>query len=165
MATYKEIQAYVKDKYGFQPKMCWIAHMKEVCGIPVKNAPNRISPANCDYLIYPYYPAYTMGCYQIVISGDNGSADLLFVLEFVIYFITLLTIKSVNSCSPFLSNATLSSSLKSLKYLPSSTKEITSKGFPLCFLFEFGIEDSLSGESFISLVNVPSFVINAIPVK
>ena len=46
MATYKEIQAYVKDKYGFQPKTCWIAHMKEVCGIPVKNAPNRISPAN-----------------------------------------------------------------------------------------------------------------------
>ena len=46
MATYKEIQAYVKDKYGFQPKTCWIAHMKEVCGIPVKNAPNRISPTN-----------------------------------------------------------------------------------------------------------------------
>ena len=33
MATYKEIQAYVKEKYGFQPKTCWIAHMKEVCGI------------------------------------------------------------------------------------------------------------------------------------
>lgn len=46
MATYKEIQAYVKEKYGFLPKTCWIAHMKEVCGIPVKNAPNRISPDN-----------------------------------------------------------------------------------------------------------------------
>lgn len=45
MATYKEIQGYVKETYGFSPKTCWIAHMKEVCGIPVKNAPNRISPS------------------------------------------------------------------------------------------------------------------------
>jgi len=29
-------------------------------------------PCSFDYLIYPYYPAYTMGCYQIVISSDNG---------------------------------------------------------------------------------------------
>lgn len=41
MATYKEIQQYVKQKYGYIPKTCWIAHMKEVCGIPVKVAPNR----------------------------------------------------------------------------------------------------------------------------
>lgn len=33
MATYKEIQKYVKDIHGFVPKTCWIAHMKEVCGI------------------------------------------------------------------------------------------------------------------------------------
>ena len=46
MATYKEIQSYVKEKYGFLPKTCWIAHTKEVCGIPVKNSPNRISPDN-----------------------------------------------------------------------------------------------------------------------
>lgn len=45
MATYKEIQGYVKETYGFLPKTCWIAHMKERCGIPVKNAPNRISPS------------------------------------------------------------------------------------------------------------------------
>ena len=43
LATYKEIQEYVKGKYGFQPKTCWIAHMKEVCGLPVKVAPNRYS--------------------------------------------------------------------------------------------------------------------------
>ena len=43
MATYKEIQEYVKDKYGFQPKTCWIAHMKEVCGLPVKVAVNEKS--------------------------------------------------------------------------------------------------------------------------
>ena len=24
-------------------------------------------------LIYPYYPAYTMGCYHFVITGDNGN--------------------------------------------------------------------------------------------
>lgn len=42
MATYKEIQNYVKETYGFIPKTCWIAHVKEECGISVKNAPNRI---------------------------------------------------------------------------------------------------------------------------
>ena len=46
MATYKEIQGYVKETYGFLPKTCWIVHMKELCGIPVKNAPNRISPSH-----------------------------------------------------------------------------------------------------------------------
>ncbi|MBR6534378.1 MAG: hypothetical protein IKT65_02260 [Clostridia bacterium] len=43
MATYKEIQEYVKQKYGFQPKTCWIAHMKELCGLKVKVAHNRHS--------------------------------------------------------------------------------------------------------------------------
>lgn len=46
MATYKEIQGYVKETYGFLLKTCWIAHTKELCGIPVKNAPNRISPSH-----------------------------------------------------------------------------------------------------------------------
>jgi len=40
MATYKEIQDYVKQKNGFQPKTCWIAHMKELCGLNVKVAHN-----------------------------------------------------------------------------------------------------------------------------
>ena len=43
MATYKEIQSYVKAEYGYVPKTCWIAHMKEICGLPVKIAPNRYS--------------------------------------------------------------------------------------------------------------------------
>ncbi len=43
MATYKEIQEYVKRKYGFIPKTCWIAHMKELCSIYVSVAPNRHS--------------------------------------------------------------------------------------------------------------------------
>jgi hypothetical protein len=43
IVTYKEIQAYVKDKYGCSVKTCWIAHAKELAGLPVKSAPNRIS--------------------------------------------------------------------------------------------------------------------------
>lgn len=43
MATYKEIQTYVKETYGTTIKTCWIADMKEKCGLPKKIAPNRIS--------------------------------------------------------------------------------------------------------------------------
>ncbi len=43
MATYKEIQTYVKTAYGFVPKSCWIAHMKEICGLSVKVSHNRYS--------------------------------------------------------------------------------------------------------------------------
>ena len=42
MATYKELQEYIKITYGFIPKTCWIAHMKEVCGLNRKDAVNRI---------------------------------------------------------------------------------------------------------------------------
>ena len=42
MATYKEIQKWVKNKYNYMPKTCWIAHVKELSGIPVRKAPNRI---------------------------------------------------------------------------------------------------------------------------
>jgi len=43
MATYKEIQIYVKEKYGVGLKTCWIADMKEKSGIVTRKAPNRIS--------------------------------------------------------------------------------------------------------------------------
>jgi hypothetical protein len=43
MATYKEIQEWVKKHYGFVPKTCWIADVKERCGFPVKPAPNRLN--------------------------------------------------------------------------------------------------------------------------
>ncbi len=42
MTTYRKIQIYVKNKHGFVPKTCWIAHAKEIFGIPVYKAPNRI---------------------------------------------------------------------------------------------------------------------------
>lgn len=41
MATYKQIQDYVKSIYGFQPKTCWIADVKEQAGLPVRRAWNR----------------------------------------------------------------------------------------------------------------------------
>jgi len=44
MATYSEIQIWVKSKYGFVPKTCWIAHAKEICGLEPSLAPNRLSP-------------------------------------------------------------------------------------------------------------------------
>ena len=41
MATYREIGAWVKREYGFTVKTCWIAHCKELCGLPRRDAPNR----------------------------------------------------------------------------------------------------------------------------
>lgn len=41
MATYKEIQAWIRDEYGWQPKTCWIAHCKQIKGLPLKPAWNR----------------------------------------------------------------------------------------------------------------------------
>ena len=41
MATYKEIQDWVREEHGFSIKSCWIAHMKEQCGLPLRSAPNR----------------------------------------------------------------------------------------------------------------------------
>lgn len=43
MATYKEIQSFVKNKYGFSVKTCWIAHVKEIKGLKPRVAPNRES--------------------------------------------------------------------------------------------------------------------------
>lgn len=38
IATYSEIQEYVKTKYGKVVKTCWIAHAKEICGLnPTKS--------------------------------------------------------------------------------------------------------------------------------
>lgn len=42
MATHKQIQAWVKQQYGFTPETCWIAHVKEISGLPLQEAPNRI---------------------------------------------------------------------------------------------------------------------------
>jgi addiction module HigA family antidote len=44
MPTYKDIQDKVKQMYGFKPKTCWIAHTKEIMGLPVRQAANRKGP-------------------------------------------------------------------------------------------------------------------------
>lgn len=41
MATYKQIQAWVKQQYGFVPKTCWIADVKHQAGLPMRVAYNR----------------------------------------------------------------------------------------------------------------------------
>lgn len=43
MATYKEIQNYVKSNFGYVPKTCWIAHCKEIHGLQPKVSSNRHS--------------------------------------------------------------------------------------------------------------------------
>jgi hypothetical protein len=44
MATYKQISDWVKRRFGFVPKKGWIAHTKEMLGIPVRFARNRHDP-------------------------------------------------------------------------------------------------------------------------
>jgi 23S rRNA (uracil1939-C5)-methyltransferase len=40
-ATYQEIQKWVEQHHGFQPKTGWIAHCKELQGVPLREAANR----------------------------------------------------------------------------------------------------------------------------
>ncbi len=40
-ATYQEIQKWVRQRHGFEPKTCWIAHCKELSRLPVRAAANR----------------------------------------------------------------------------------------------------------------------------
>ena len=44
MATYAEIQDWIRRKHGVTVKTCWIAHAKELCGLPLRSAPNRTAP-------------------------------------------------------------------------------------------------------------------------
>ncbi len=43
MATYAQIQRDVKSRHNRSIKTCWIAHVKELNGLPVRMAPNRAS--------------------------------------------------------------------------------------------------------------------------
>jgi hypothetical protein len=40
-ATYKEIRQWMQKEFGYAPETCWIAHCKELNGLPLRNAPNR----------------------------------------------------------------------------------------------------------------------------
>lgn len=44
MATYPQIWQYTKKQFGYVPKPCWIAHMKELCGLNPRMAYNRHDP-------------------------------------------------------------------------------------------------------------------------
>lgn len=44
MATYKQIQDDVRQRHGQSVKTCWIAHVKDLNGLPMRTAPNRQSP-------------------------------------------------------------------------------------------------------------------------
>jgi len=44
MATYRDIQSWVKKKHGFEPKTCWVADVKASFGLTARQAPNRINP-------------------------------------------------------------------------------------------------------------------------
>lgn len=50
MATYKEIQEYIKNKYGYVAKTCWIAHTKSEMGITTRMAANR---KDAEKRVYP----------------------------------------------------------------------------------------------------------------
>jgi hypothetical protein len=41
MATNKQIQGWVKERYGFIPKTFWFTYVKHVAGLPMRDAPNR----------------------------------------------------------------------------------------------------------------------------
>ena len=45
MATYRDIQEDVRRRYGRAIKTCWIAHVKELNGLDLRPAPNRLSAA------------------------------------------------------------------------------------------------------------------------
>jgi len=49
----KQGQAYIKENFGYIPKICWIAHMKEICGLNPQVAANRRSNAVKMYLCPP----------------------------------------------------------------------------------------------------------------
>lgn len=44
MATYKQIQEYLKERHGRTYKSCWIAHVKSDYGLTKRQSPNRYDP-------------------------------------------------------------------------------------------------------------------------
>jgi hypothetical protein len=39
--SYEDVQNYVRKRHGYVAKTCWIAHAKELCGLPVRKAHHR----------------------------------------------------------------------------------------------------------------------------
>ena len=57
LKTYKDIQLAVEDSHGFVPRTCWIAHCKELLGMPVRRAHNRIKEARTELCPIDKQPA------------------------------------------------------------------------------------------------------------
>lgn len=53
MATYREIQDDIRSREGRAVKTCWIAHVKELNGLPLRSASNRRSASE---RVYPCPP-------------------------------------------------------------------------------------------------------------
>jgi len=49
MATYREIQDDIQKNHGQSVKTCWIAHVKELNGLSLRMAANRLSPSARKY--------------------------------------------------------------------------------------------------------------------
>lgn len=43
MATYRQIQDFIRSRYGYVAKTCWIADVKSQYGLTSRQAPNRLS--------------------------------------------------------------------------------------------------------------------------
>lgn len=69
MATYRQIQAWVKQRHGWIPKTCWIAHCKELFGLPVQLAPNRAG----DIRAVPCPPHKQGAIFEALSSGGRES--------------------------------------------------------------------------------------------
>ncbi|WP_175887269.1 hypothetical protein [Burkholderia contaminans] len=46
MATYKDIQIYVKQRHGVVVQTCWVAHVKQLNGLPLRRTrtAERVKP-------------------------------------------------------------------------------------------------------------------------
>ncbi len=45
LTAYWRIQEWVRNNFGFVPRTCWIAHVKEMSGLEVRIAWNRLDPS------------------------------------------------------------------------------------------------------------------------
>jgi hypothetical protein len=49
MATYREIQNWLRTRHNFVPKTCWIAHVMSEHGLTRRPVPNRLDQASRKY--------------------------------------------------------------------------------------------------------------------
>lgn len=49
MATYKQVQDYVRSNFGYTPKTCWIAHCKEIYGLAPRKSHRRLDSEQRKY--------------------------------------------------------------------------------------------------------------------